>query len=83
MLDLKFYIASLVQGVLGSNSTFHLFLLSLGQIMGKCGHLVIVRGVEPLNQSVHRVGCDKTNGEDATFGRLRALINICFSNNDN
>lgn len=55
----------MVQGFLGSNSTFYLFLLNRGQVRGKGGLLVSVRKVEAVNQSVYRSGCDKARGRNA------------------
>lgn len=58
----------MVQGFLGSNSIFYLFLLNQGQVKGKGDCLVSVRKLEAVNQSVYRSGCDKARGGNATVG---------------
>lgn len=61
MPDLRFYIAFVVQGILGSKSTVHLVLLSQSKIREKSDtdHLVTVRKVEVMSQNVYRKEYDK------------------------
>lgn len=73
-----------MQGLLGSNSTSYLFLLTQGPVKGKGGCLVRVRKVEAVNQSVLiDQGVTNPGEEMLQWVYLRSLVNAHFPNSNN